>query len=69
MTGPKTGGRSLAYAIALPFVLYRGMTWISLGPKHSRKSFWHEHGYDLFKSIFLVALGIALKSLFDYFMK
>jgi hypothetical protein len=59
----------IAYVLAFPWFARRGLSLISLGPKHSHKSFWTEHGYDLFKSIFLVTLGILLKSLFDHLMK
>jgi hypothetical protein len=59
----------LAYTFAFPLVTWGGMSRISLAPKHSDKSFFAEHGYDLFKGILLVTLGVGLKWLFDHFMK
>ena len=59
----------LGYTFAVPLVTWRGMSRISLAPKHSDKSFFAEHGYDLFKGILLVTLGVGLKWLFDHFMK
>jgi hypothetical protein len=57
------------YVIALPLIIHRGMSWISLAPKHTHKSFLSEHGYDLFKGTFFIAIGIVLKWLFDRFTK
>jgi hypothetical protein len=59
----------LAYMLVYPFIALRGISLISLGPKHAQKSFWAEHGYDLFKGILLVTLGVGLKLLFDHFTK